>query len=184
MSDQAGFFDVDERLDQLSQAGDRLDRLAAMIDFEMFRPALDRALDRSKGGRPPVDAVLMFKSWCSKRSTGCPMLRRDRGRRPRKPEEGGVPGPRPAQLYALSRFRPGRPAAGPHHDLAVSRDADEGRRTAGLAQGQGTTKGCRRPLDHQEGSHVPGNPNHRLETDEDQDRAGQSGLQHAPADLA
>ena len=64
MSDQPGFFDVDERLEQLSEAGDPLERLLAVVDFELFRPALDRALrrsDRAKGGRPPVDAVLMFK---------------------------------------------------------------------------------------------------------------------------
>ncbi len=36
-----------------------------MVDFEIFRPALKRALrrsDRSKGGRPPYDPVLMFKA--------------------------------------------------------------------------------------------------------------------------
>ena len=35
-----------------------------MIDFELFRPELERAVpraDRSKGGRPPFDHVLMFK---------------------------------------------------------------------------------------------------------------------------
>ena len=35
-----------------------------MVDFEIFRADLDAALarsDRSKGGRPPMDAVMMFK---------------------------------------------------------------------------------------------------------------------------
>ena len=35
-----------------------------MVDFELFRPELERAVpraDRSKGGRPPFDHVLMFK---------------------------------------------------------------------------------------------------------------------------
>ncbi len=35
-----------------------------MVDFEIFRPVLDAALarsDRSRGGRPPYDAVLMFR---------------------------------------------------------------------------------------------------------------------------
>jgi transposase, IS5 family len=35
-----------------------------VIDFELFRPELERAVpraDRSKGGRPPFDHVLMFK---------------------------------------------------------------------------------------------------------------------------
>lgn len=34
------------------------------MDFEIFRADLDAALvrsDRSKGGRPPMDAVMMFK---------------------------------------------------------------------------------------------------------------------------
>lgn len=35
-----------------------------MVDFEIFRSGLERGLDfsdRSKGGRPPYDAVLVFK---------------------------------------------------------------------------------------------------------------------------
>ncbi len=61
---QRGFFDTDERLEQLSAAGDPLERLSAVVDFELFRGDLEAALkrsDRSKGGRPPYDAVLMFK---------------------------------------------------------------------------------------------------------------------------
>jgi len=64
MAGQPGFFDGDERLEALSAAGDPLERLAAVIDFEGFRSDLEAALarsDRSKGGRPPYDAVLMFK---------------------------------------------------------------------------------------------------------------------------
>jgi transposase, IS5 family len=64
MAGQPGFFDRDERLKALSAAGDPLERLAAVVDFEVFRGDLDAALaraDRSKGGRPPYDAVLMFK---------------------------------------------------------------------------------------------------------------------------
>jgi hypothetical protein len=65
MRGQAGFFDVDERLRQLSAKGDSLERLNAVIDFELFRKDVERAvprLDRSKGGRPPFDHVLMFKA--------------------------------------------------------------------------------------------------------------------------
>lgn len=61
---QPGFFDVDERLAALSAAGDPLERLRAVVDFELFRPVLNAALtrsDRSRGGRPPYDPVLMFK---------------------------------------------------------------------------------------------------------------------------
>jgi transposase, IS5 family len=59
-----GFFDVDERLAELSAKGDDLERVKAIVDFEMFRPALEAAVpraDRSRGGRPPFDHVLMFK---------------------------------------------------------------------------------------------------------------------------
>ncbi len=64
MAEQPGFFDVDERYGALSAAGDPLERLAAVVDFEIFRPVLNAALarsDRSRGGRPPYDVVLMFR---------------------------------------------------------------------------------------------------------------------------
>ncbi len=64
MAGQCGLFDTDERLRWLSAAGDPLERLAAVVDFELFRPELDAALgrsDRAKGGRPPYDAVMMFR---------------------------------------------------------------------------------------------------------------------------
>src|SRR5262249_25211351 len=60
-----GFFEVDERLKQLSAKGDNLERLNAVVDFELFRADLERAVPRSdgsKGGRPPFDHVLMFKT--------------------------------------------------------------------------------------------------------------------------
>jgi hypothetical protein len=64
MTGQPGFFDSDERLKASSAAGDPLERLAAVNDFEVFRGDLETALarsDRAKGGRPPYDTVLMFK---------------------------------------------------------------------------------------------------------------------------
>lgn len=65
MRGQPGFFDVDERLKELSAKGDALERLSAVVDFEQFRSDLERAVprsDRSKGGRPAFDHVLMFKT--------------------------------------------------------------------------------------------------------------------------
>jgi len=59
-----GLFDFDERLAELSAKGDGLERVNALVYFEMFRPTLEAAApraDRSKGGRPPFDHVLMFK---------------------------------------------------------------------------------------------------------------------------
>jgi len=64
MRGQAGFFDFDERLKELSAKGDHLERLNAIVEFELFRPDLDKAVPRSdgsKGGRPPFDHVFMFK---------------------------------------------------------------------------------------------------------------------------
>jgi IS5 family transposase len=56
MAEQPGFFDADERLRALYAA--------AVVDFELFRPDLEAGLqraDRSRDGRPPYDAVLMFR---------------------------------------------------------------------------------------------------------------------------
>jgi transposase len=64
MAGQPGLFDVDERYAGLSAAGVPLERLRAVVDFELFRGELDAALhrsDRARGGRPPYDPVLMLK---------------------------------------------------------------------------------------------------------------------------
>jgi len=36
MRGQAGFFDVDERLKELTAKGDHLERLTTIVDFELF----------------------------------------------------------------------------------------------------------------------------------------------------
>jgi IS5 family transposase len=61
---QPGFFDHQGRLDQLERLGDPLPKLERSVDWEAFRSALEKVYKRSdprKGGRPPFDAVLMFK---------------------------------------------------------------------------------------------------------------------------
>ncbi|GJL50629.1 MAG: hypothetical protein NPIRA01_18560 [Nitrospirales bacterium] len=61
---QLSFFDLATRYQALSQHGDPLDTLACHVPWETFRSALEAVLHRSKrekGGRPPFDAVLMFK---------------------------------------------------------------------------------------------------------------------------
>jgi hypothetical protein len=61
---QPGFFDVEERPARLSGLGDQLEAFSRTVDFEVFRPELNKAMaysDGSKGGRPPFDAVLLFK---------------------------------------------------------------------------------------------------------------------------
>src|ERR1700730_6262793 len=64
MRRQAGFFDVDDRLKRLSDLGDQLEAFEAAVEFEAFRPELNAALtysDRTQGGSPPFDPVMMFK---------------------------------------------------------------------------------------------------------------------------
>ena len=64
MAGQLGFFDIDSRLRELSAKGDDLERISALVDFEVFRLDLVHAVPRSdgtKGGRPAFDPVLMFK---------------------------------------------------------------------------------------------------------------------------
>ena len=61
---QAGFFDFEQRLDQLNDHGNPLHTLDQAVDFEAFRPTLERVRDKprkSNAGRRPFDVVLMFK---------------------------------------------------------------------------------------------------------------------------
>ena len=64
MSGQIGFWDVQDRLSQLSRHGDSLEKLSVTVDFEIFRANLAKAAprgDRSKGGRLPFDPISKFK---------------------------------------------------------------------------------------------------------------------------
>lgn len=64
MRGQAGFWDIHERYVRLSEAGDQVEKLNAVVPWKVFRKPLAKALKRSdgaKGGRPPFDAVMMFK---------------------------------------------------------------------------------------------------------------------------
>ena len=57
MTEQPGFFDSDERLKALSAAGGPLERLAKVVDFEVYRGELEAALSRSnrtRGASPVV----------------------------------------------------------------------------------------------------------------------------------
>jgi len=64
MARQLGFFDLDHRYEALSASGDPLERCGRLVDVGFFLEPLAKALrrsDRSKGGRPPYDPVMMFK---------------------------------------------------------------------------------------------------------------------------
>lgn len=61
---QAGLFGLSDQLKRLSDCGDPLETMARVVDFEVFRPTLEKALaygNGAKGGRPPYDPVAMFK---------------------------------------------------------------------------------------------------------------------------
>jgi transposase, IS5 family len=59
-----GMFDLEFRMQELSQGGDPLLKLNATIDWNIFRPTLATIRDKerkSNAGRPPLDALMMFK---------------------------------------------------------------------------------------------------------------------------
>ena len=61
---QHGFFDEENRLSKLTKKKDPLVKLSTMINWERFRPIIDRAMKketRGNGGRPPYDYIMMFK---------------------------------------------------------------------------------------------------------------------------
>ncbi|MDR3185575.1 MAG: transposase [Christensenellaceae bacterium] len=57
------FFGDDIQFKTIDQIGDPLVKLNKNIDWEIFRTPIETNIhkDRSKGGRPPYDAILMFK---------------------------------------------------------------------------------------------------------------------------
>ncbi len=64
MGRQPGFWDIEHRLRELSEHGDPLEKLAATVNFEIFRADLIAALgprDPTRGGRPGFDPVLKFR---------------------------------------------------------------------------------------------------------------------------
>ena len=64
---QLGFFDADRRLAALSEKGDPLEAIAALIPWESFRADIEAVVltpeeaKKSKAGRKPFDAMVMFR---------------------------------------------------------------------------------------------------------------------------
>ncbi len=59
-----GLFDLTHRYDSHTAQGDPLEQLAEHMPWASFRKPLEKNLrpsKRTKGGRPPFDAILMFK---------------------------------------------------------------------------------------------------------------------------
>lgn len=65
MAKTPGLLDLHFRYQSLTKAGDPLEKLGRLVDFEIFRPSFEEAMaftrNAKKGGRPPYDAVLMMK---------------------------------------------------------------------------------------------------------------------------
>jgi IS5 family transposase len=65
---QMGFFDLSDRYASLDAKNDPLVEIKAVVPWDEFRPALERvwrkpaAERKSRAGRKPMDAVLMFKT--------------------------------------------------------------------------------------------------------------------------
>ena len=61
---QIGFFDEENRLAKLSKLGDSLEKLNMVIDWEIFRPLINKVFNKQSkgpGGRPHYDYIMMFK---------------------------------------------------------------------------------------------------------------------------
>lgn len=61
---QTSLFDLENRYASLSEAGDPLERLDAVIEWEIFRPILERIDSKERktaAGRKPTCRILMFK---------------------------------------------------------------------------------------------------------------------------
>jgi len=61
---QPGFFDLQDRLHKIDKNGDPLTRINETVNWEMFRPALEKARDKgpkSNVGAKGYDVILLFK---------------------------------------------------------------------------------------------------------------------------
>lgn len=57
-----GSFEVESKYARVSRLGDRLEELSALVDWEAFRPLLERVHAPAEGaGRPAYDCVLLYK---------------------------------------------------------------------------------------------------------------------------
>jgi len=76
---QMGFFDLSDRYASLDAKKDPLVGIDAVVPWEEFRPLLERvwrkpdAARKSRAGRRPMDAVLMFKAL--RFHLACPVVR-------------------------------------------------------------------------------------------------------------
>ena len=61
---QPGFFDLQDRLHKIDKNGDPLAKINETVNWEMFRPALEKARDKGRQstvGPKGYDVILLFK---------------------------------------------------------------------------------------------------------------------------
>ena len=60
---QMNLYGVETQLERLTKLGDPLEKINKVIDWEIFREQIETAIckDMSKGGRPPYDAIMLYK---------------------------------------------------------------------------------------------------------------------------
>ena len=61
---QPGFFDFDDRLSKIDKQGDPLTKINEAVDWEIFRPTLEKARDKNRQsnvGPKGYDVILLFK---------------------------------------------------------------------------------------------------------------------------
>ena len=61
---QPGFFDFEDRLSKIDKQGDPLTKINEAVDWEIFRPALEKARDKNRQsnvGPKGYDVILLFK---------------------------------------------------------------------------------------------------------------------------
>ena len=64
MGKQINMMGADVQLDRLTKLGDPLEKINETIDWEIFRYSIRKRVRKEnyeKGGRPPIDEILMFK---------------------------------------------------------------------------------------------------------------------------
>jgi len=68
---QLHLFGTKTQLEILTKLGDPLTKANQLIDWEIFRKPIEDAIrkDLTKGGRPPYDAILMYKITCCNNGT-------------------------------------------------------------------------------------------------------------------
>lgn len=62
---QTGFFDFEDRLHQIDKNGDPLTKINDVVDWEIFRPSLEKARDKNRQsnvGPKGYDVILLFKT--------------------------------------------------------------------------------------------------------------------------